>query len=46
MLEDFELHKKQVQVLRLLLEKEDQYHKNLNLINEMRRAILNSYFMK
>ncbi len=46
MLEDFELHQKQVKALRLLLEKEDQYHKNLNLINEMRSAILNSYYKK
>ncbi|WP_426092402.1 DUF6943 family protein [Flavobacterium sp. DSR3-2] len=44
MLENFELHQKQVQALRLLLEKEDQYRKKLNLINEMRNAILNSYY--
>lgn len=46
MLQDFELHKKQVQALRLLEQKEDQLHKNILLINEMRRVILHRYCKK
>ena len=44
MLEDFELHQKQVQALRLLLEKEEYLNQNRSLINEMRSAILNSFY--
>ena len=36
MLEDFELHQKQVHALMLLLEKEDHLQQNISLINEMR----------
>lgn len=43
MLQEHELHQRQVQALRLLEQKEDQLHKNISLINEMRRAILYSY---
>ena len=43
MLQEHELHKKQVQALRLLEQKEDQFQKNIVLINEMRRSILNYY---
>ncbi len=43
MLQDFELHKKQVQALRLLENQEEQYHKNIALIAEMRRVILSGY---
>jgi len=43
MLQEHELHKKQIQALRLLEEKEDQSQKNIVLINEMRKSILNSY---
>ncbi|RTZ01414.1 hypothetical protein EKL98_15130 [Flavobacterium bomense] len=46
MLQEHDLHQKQVQALRLLEQKEDQLHKNINLINEMRRAILNRYCRK
>jgi hypothetical protein len=46
MLQEHELHKKQVQALRLLEQKEDQYHKNIILINEMRRVILLRYSKK
>jgi hypothetical protein len=46
MLQEHELHQKQVQALRLLEQKEDQLHQNINLINEMRRAILNRYCRK
>jgi hypothetical protein len=43
MLKEHELHQKQVQALRLLEQKEDQLHKNILLINEMRRVILQRY---
>ena len=46
MMQEHELHQKQVQALRLLEQQEDQLHKNINLINEMRRAILNRYCRK
>ena len=43
MLQEHELHKKQIQKLRLLEQKEDQFQKNIVLINEMRRVILLRY---
>ena len=43
MLEEHELHKKQIQALRLLEQKEDQLHQNIMLINEMRKVILMRY---
>ncbi|SDI00944.1 hypothetical protein SAMN04488062_1208 [Flavobacterium omnivorum] len=43
MLEEHELHKKQVQALRLLEQKEDQLHQNIVLINEMKKVILKRY---
>ena len=43
MLQEYELHQKQIQALRLLEQKEDQLHKNIILINEMRRVILQRY---
>ncbi|WP_269222477.1 hypothetical protein [Flavobacterium sp. IMCC34518] len=46
MLQDFELHKKQIQALRLLEQKEDQLHKNISLINDMRNIILHRYCKK
>ena len=46
MLQEHELHKKQIQALRLLEQKEDQFQKNIVLINEMRRTILNRYCRK
>jgi len=46
MMQEHELHLKQVQALRLLEQKEDQLHKNIALINEMRKVILNSYCSK
>ena len=46
MIQDYELHLKQIQALRLLLEKEDQLKQKSFLINEMRRAILHSYSKK
>jgi hypothetical protein len=46
MLQEHELHKKQVQALRLLEQKEGQLHQNIILINEMRRVILKKYRTK
>jgi len=46
MLDEFELHQKQVKALRLLEEKEAQFHQNLALINDMRRVILHRYCKK
>ena len=40
MLQEQELHKKEVQTLRLLELKEEQFHQNINLINDMRRVVL------
>lgn len=46
MLQDFEQHQKEVKALRLLELKEEQFHQNINLINEMRRVILHRYCKK
>jgi hypothetical protein len=46
MLQEHELHKKQIQALRLLEQKEDQLHKNISLINDMRKVILHRYCKK
>jgi hypothetical protein len=46
MMQEHELHLKQVQALRLLEQKENQLQKNIRLINEMRRAILFRYCRK
>ena len=43
MMQEQELHQKQVQALRLLEQKEDQLHKNISLINEIRKVILHRY---
>ena len=43
LLQEHELHKKQIQALRLLEQKEDQFQKNIVLITEMRRVILLRY---
>ncbi|WP_317163888.1 MULTISPECIES: DUF6943 family protein [Flavobacterium] len=43
MLQDFEQHQKDVQALRLLEQKANQFHQNINLINDMRRIILHRY---
>src|SRR5690606_2848254 len=45
-LADFESHKKDVAALRLLQQKEKQFHENINLINDMRRVILYRYCKK
>ena len=46
MLRDFELHQKQIQALRILENQEEQYHKNIALIAEMRKVILSVYIKK
>ena len=43
LLQEHELHKTQVQALRLLELQETQFQKNILLINEMRRVILQRY---
>lgn len=43
-LKEHELHKKQIQALRLLEQKEDQLYQNIALINKMRKTILNWYY--
>lgn len=42
-LTDFENHKKDITALKLLEQKEKQFHENINLINDMRRVILYRY---
>ena len=42
-MQDFEQHKKDVATLKLLEQKEDQFHQNINLINDLRRVILYRY---
>lgn len=43
MMLDFEQHKKDVAALKLLEQKEKQFHENINLINDLRRVILYRY---
>ena len=43
MLNDFEAHQKSVEALRLLTLKENQFHENINLINDLRRVIIHRY---
>jgi hypothetical protein len=43
MLQEHELHQKQILALKLLEQKEDQLQKNIRLIDEMRRVILHRY---
>ena len=45
-LQDFEQHKKDVQKLKFLEQKEKQFHENINLINDLRRVILYRYIKK
>lgn len=46
MLLEFEQHQKEVKALRLLELKEEQFHQNIALINDMRRVILHRYCKK
>lgn len=43
MMEEHEAHIKHVEALKLLEQKEKQFHENINLINDMRRVILYRY---
>jgi hypothetical protein len=43
MMEEHEQHKKNVQALKILELKEKQFHENIKLINDLRRAILHNY---
>jgi hypothetical protein len=43
MMEEHEQHLKNVAALKLLEQKEKQFHENINLINEMRRVIIYRY---
>lgn len=46
MMQEYEEHLKQVATLKLLKQKEKQFHHNINLINDMRRVILYRYCKK
>jgi hypothetical protein len=46
MMQEHEEHLKQVASLKLLEQKEKQFHQNINLINDMRRVILYRYCKK
>jgi hypothetical protein len=46
MLLDFENHQKDVKALRLLELKEEQFHQNIHLINDLRRVIIHRYCKK
>jgi hypothetical protein len=46
MMFDYEQHKKNVAALKLLEQKEKQFHENLNLINDLRRVIVHRYCKK
>ena len=46
MMEEHEEHVKYVAALKLLEQKEKQFHENINLINDMRRVILHRYCNK
>ncbi len=46
MMAEHEEHKKNVATLKLLEQKEKQFHENINLINDMRRVILYRYCNK
>jgi hypothetical protein len=43
---DHEQHQKDIKALRLLEQKEAQFHENINLINDLRRVILYRYCKK
>lgn len=43
MMEEHELHQKNIAALKLLEQKERQFHENIKLINEMKRIILYRY---
>lgn len=46
MMQEHEEHQKNVATLKLLEQKEKQFHENINLINDLRRSILYRYCRK
>lgn len=46
LMEEHEEHVKHVAALKILEQKENQFHQNINLINDMRRVILHRYCNK
>jgi hypothetical protein len=46
MMEEHDAHVKHIAALKLLEQKEKQFHENINLINDMRRVILYRYINK
>lgn len=46
MMQEHEVHIKHVAALKLLEQKEKQFHENINLINDLRRVILYRYIKK
>ena len=46
LMEEYEAHLKHVEALKLLAQKEKQFHENINLINDMRRVIIHRYSNK
>ncbi len=46
LMREHELHKKNIQVLKLLQEQENHHHKNIHLIKEIKNAIMMRYRMK
>lgn len=46
MLNDFEQHQKDIHALKLLEQKANQFHENINLINDLRRMIIFRYCKK
>ena len=46
MMEEHEQHLKHIAALKILEQKEKQFHENINLINDMRRVILYRYCRK
>lgn len=46
LMEEHEEHVKHVEALKILEQKENQFHQNINLINDMRRVILYRYCNK
>ena len=46
LMEEYEAHLKHVEALKLLAQKEKQFHENINLINDLRKTILYRYCRK
>jgi len=46
LMEEYEAHVKHVEALKLLAQKEKQFHENITLINDIRRVIIHRYSNK